>query len=115
MSAFSTHAEACRKDPPSCVGVRRFTLAVLGLQVKAVKVCNSAKFGVALVIETSPQSGGYVLGFKVDPRETLDYVHKELSSLLQVCGGDVPVLLRPTCNAPAGNSSAQLRSYQHIM
>lgn len=57
-------------------------------------MCNSAKFGVALVIETSPQSGGYVLGFKVDPRETLDYVHKELSSLLQVCV--VPVLLRHT-------------------
>lgn len=54
------------------------------LQVKAVKLCNSAKFGLALVIETSPQSGSYVLGFKVDPRETLDYVHKELSSVLQV-------------------------------
>lgn len=47
-------------------------------------MCNSAKFGVALVVETSPQSGGYVLGFKVDPRETLDYVQKEISSLLQV-------------------------------
>lgn len=47
-------------------------------------MCNSAKFGIALVIETSQQSGGYVLGFKVDPRETLDYVQKEISSLLQV-------------------------------
>lgn len=47
-------------------------------------MCNSAKFGSALVVETSQQSGGYVLGFKVDPRETLDYVQKEISSLLQV-------------------------------
>lgn len=65
-------------------------------QVKAIKVCNSAKFGVALVIETSQQSGGYVLGFKVDPRETLDYVHKEISSLLQVrrSGCSCPVHVR---------------------
>lgn len=54
------------------------------VQVKAVKVCNSAKFGLALVIETTPQTGNYVLGFKIDPKETLDYVQKELSSLLQV-------------------------------
>lgn len=47
------------------------------------------------MVETSQQSGGYVLGFKVDPRETLDYVHKELTSLLQAGGhtalGAVPV------------------------
>jgi Bardet-Biedl syndrome 5 protein len=55
------------------------------MQIKAVKVCNSIKFGVALVIETSPQSGSYVLGFKIEPKETLDYVQKEISSLLQVC------------------------------
>lgn len=55
------------------------------MQIKAVKVCNSVKFGVALVIETSPQSGGYVLGFKIEPKETLEYVQKEISSLLQVC------------------------------
>jgi hypothetical protein len=54
------------------------------VQVKAVKVASSSKFGLALVVETSLASGGYVLGFKLEPRETLDYVHKELSSLLQV-------------------------------
>lgn len=52
-------------------------------QVKSVRAADS-KFGLALVIETSPQSGGYVLGFKVDPKETLDYVNKEINSLLQV-------------------------------
>lgn len=55
------------------------------LQIRGIKVCTSTKFGLALVIETTPQSGGYVLGFKIDPKETLDYVHKELSSLMQVC------------------------------
>lgn len=53
--------------------------------MKSVRMADS-KFGLALVIETSVQSGGYVLGFKVDPKETLEYVHKEMSSLLQVKG-----------------------------
>lgn len=39
----------------------------LHAQVKSVKVRDS-KFGPALVIETTPASGGYVLGFKVDPK-----------------------------------------------
>ncbi|KAJ9517004.1 hypothetical protein QJQ45_027357, partial [Haematococcus lacustris] len=50
------------------------------VQMKSIKLRDS-KFGTALVIETTPWSGGYMLGFKVDPKETLDYVHKELSSL----------------------------------
>jgi hypothetical protein len=69
-------------------------------------VCNSAKFGIALVVETSQQSGGYVLGFKVDPRETLDYVHKEISSLLQVRTSPVTCLLRaqsPHSTSRVGN------------
>eukprot|EP00879_Flechtneria_rotunda_P011539 GHRR01012053.1.p1 GENE.GHRR01012053.1~~GHRR01012053.1.p1 ORF type:complete len:282 (+),score=58.94 GHRR01012053.1:291-1136(+) len=60
-----------------------FNVSIPYLQVKSVRVCDS-KFGPALVVDTTPQSGGYVLGFKVDPKETLDYVHKEISSLLQV-------------------------------
>jgi Bardet-Biedl syndrome 5 protein len=56
------------------------------MQIKSIKVRES-KFGQALVIETSPLSGGYILGFKIDPKETLDYVFKEISSLWQVrCG-----------------------------
>ena len=39
---------------------------------------------MALVLETTAQSGGYVLGFKIDPKETLDYVFKEINSLWQV-------------------------------
>eukprot|EP00878_Enallax_costatus_P012631 GHUV01013194.1.p1 GENE.GHUV01013194.1~~GHUV01013194.1.p1 ORF type:complete len:293 (+),score=89.64 GHUV01013194.1:2555-3433(+) len=59
-----------------------FNVSIPYLQVKSVRSADS-KFGPALVIETSPQSGGYVLGFKVDPKETLDYVNKEMNSLLQ--------------------------------
>jgi hypothetical protein len=51
--------------------------------MKNVKVRDS-KFGQALVVETVPKSGGYVLGFKIDPKETMDYVFKEISSLWQV-------------------------------
>jgi Bardet-Biedl syndrome 5 protein len=48
-----------------------------------VRIADS-KFGLVLVVETSAASGGYVLGFRVDPKETLEYVHKEMSSMLQV-------------------------------
>lgn len=57
-----------------------FNVSIPYLQMKSIKLRDS-KFGTALVIETTPWSGGYMLGFKVDPKETLDYVHKELSSL----------------------------------
>ncbi len=56
---------------------------------------RESKFGQALVIETSPASGGYILGFKVDPKETLDYVHKEISSLWQVGVGCAAYLSTP--------------------
>ncbi|EFJ53283.1 Bardet-Biedl syndrome 5 [Volvox carteri f. nagariensis] len=60
-----------------------FNVSIPYLQIRSVKLRDS-KFGQALVIETSAASGGYVLGFKVDPKETLDYVYKEISSLWQV-------------------------------
>eukprot|EP00877_Chromochloris_zofingiensis_P005448 jgi/Chrzof1/14904/Cz09g20050.t1 len=60
-----------------------FNVSIPYLQIKSVRVCES-KFGTALVIETTARSGGYVLGFKIDPAETLEYVQKELNSLWQV-------------------------------
>ena len=33
------------------------------------------------MIESSEMSGGYVLGFRVDPTEKLEQVYKEISSL----------------------------------
>ncbi|XP_077516479.1 Bardet-Biedl syndrome 5 protein isoform X2 [Amblyomma americanum] len=60
-----------------------FNISLPYLQVAAIKTRES-KFGTALVIETTDRSGGYVLGFKVDPLERLQHVYKELSSLLKV-------------------------------
>jgi len=60
-----------------------FNVSVPYVQVKTIKVRDS-KFGIALVIETSSQSGGYVLGFRVDPVDQLKTVAKELKSLHEV-------------------------------
>lgn len=37
-----------------------------------------------MVLETSQQSGGYVLGFRVDPYDKLKEVVQEIHSLYQV-------------------------------
>ncbi|XP_010712013.1 Bardet-Biedl syndrome 5 protein isoform X5 [Meleagris gallopavo] len=50
---------------------------------RSIKVRDS-KFGLALVIESSQQSGGYVLGFKIDPVEKLQEAVKEINSLHKV-------------------------------
>lgn len=39
---------------------------------------------MALVVESSEASGGYVLGFRIDPVEKLHEVHKEISALYTV-------------------------------
>lgn len=52
-------------------------------QIKSLRVSDS-KYGLCLVVETARRSGGYVLGFRVEPKETLDYVEKEIHSLWQV-------------------------------
>lgn len=83
-----------------------FNVSLPYMQIRSVKIRDS-KFGQALVLETTEQSGSYVLGFKIDPKETLDYVYKEINSLWQVYarspsfGVDVTV-----------NPDAQLRSIQ---
>ncbi|XP_047496185.1 Bardet-Biedl syndrome 5 protein homolog isoform X2 [Penaeus chinensis] len=60
-----------------------FNISLPYLQIASVKVRES-KFGMALVVESSEASGGYVLGFRIDPVEKLHEVHKELSSLYNV-------------------------------
>lgn len=50
------------------------------LQIKV----RDSKFGPALVMETSRESGGYVLGFRIDPADQLNSVHQELLSLHKV-------------------------------
>ncbi|KAK7063197.1 Bardet-Biedl syndrome 5 protein [Halocaridina rubra] len=60
-----------------------FNISLPYLQIASVKVRES-KFGMALVVESSEASGGYVLGFRIDPIEKLHEVHKEISSLFNV-------------------------------
>ena len=36
---------------------------------------------MALVIESSELSGGYILGFRIDPSEKLQEIQKEIASL----------------------------------
>lgn len=60
-----------------------FNVSIPYLQIKGIKVRDS-KFGHALVIETSSRSGGYILGFRIDPYEKLSEVFKEIQTLHQV-------------------------------
>uniref|UniRef100_A0A8V0ZXY6 BBSome complex member BBS5 n=1 Tax=Gallus gallus TaxID=9031 RepID=A0A8V0ZXY6_CHICK len=60
-----------------------FNVSIPYLQIRSIKVRDS-KFGLALVIESSQQSGGYVLGFKIDPVEKLQEAVKEINSLHKV-------------------------------
>jgi Bardet-Biedl syndrome 5 protein len=57
-----------------------FNVSIPYIQIKGAKVRDS-KFGWALVIDTSPKSGGYVLGFRIDPKSKLEEVFKEISTL----------------------------------
>ena len=57
-----------------------FNVSMPYMQILSVKVRDS-KFGTALVIETSAKSGGYVLGFRVDPIERLQDILTEITRL----------------------------------
>lgn len=60
-----------------------FNVSVPYLQMRLVKIRDS-KFGVAMVMECSEQSGGFVLGFRVDPFDKLKELVQEIHSLYQV-------------------------------
>ncbi|WAQ95075.1 BBS5-like protein, partial [Mya arenaria] len=60
-----------------------FNVSIPYLQMKTIKIRDS-KFGLALVVESSSTSGGYVLGFRIDPVEKLQQTHKEIQSLYKV-------------------------------
>nr|XP_023026302.1 Bardet-Biedl syndrome 5 protein homolog [Leptinotarsa decemlineata] len=57
-----------------------FNISLPYLQIESICIRDS-KFGTALVITSSEMSGGYILGFKVDPEEKLQNLFKELTSL----------------------------------
>jgi len=57
-----------------------FNVSIPYLQMATIRVRES-KFGPALVIETTSQSGGYILGFRVDPADKLMELQQEITSL----------------------------------
>ncbi|OQR76024.1 Bardet-Biedl syndrome 5 protein-like [Tropilaelaps mercedesae] len=65
-----------------------FNVSLPYIQGATFQVANlrsrESKFGTALVIETTEWSGGYLLGFKIDPPEKLKELLKELRSLCKV-------------------------------
>jgi len=57
-----------------------FNISIPYIQIASVRLRES-KFGMALVIESSELSGGYILGFRIDPIEKLQEIQKEIASL----------------------------------
>jgi Bardet-Biedl syndrome 5 protein len=62
-----------------------FNVSVPYVQIRSATLRES-KFGRCLVINTTQRSGGYVLGFRVEPAERLPTVHQEIDALLRVFG-----------------------------
>lgn len=60
-----------------------YNISIPYLHMRIVKIRDS-KFGAAMVMETSDNSGEFVLGFRVDPFEKLKEVVQEIHSLFQV-------------------------------
>lgn len=67
----------------SAVLASNFNVSVPYMQMKSVREKDSAKFGRAVVVETRPESGGYVLGFRLGGGGGAELV-KEIRSLHQV-------------------------------
>uniref|UniRef100_A0A1I7XAH9 Bardet-Biedl syndrome 5 n=1 Tax=Heterorhabditis bacteriophora TaxID=37862 RepID=A0A1I7XAH9_HETBA len=57
-----------------------YNVSVPYLQLFSCRIRES-KFGLALVLETTSQSGEYVLGFRIDPSDRLQQVCKTLQAL----------------------------------
>ncbi len=66
-----------------CSLASNFNVSLPYLQIKMVRIRDS-KFGKALVLETFAKSGGYILGFRVDPADTLSNIHKQILSFHQL-------------------------------
>ena len=57
-----------------------FNVSVPWIQIKYVKL-KDTKFGRALCVKCTDRSGGYVLGFRVDPADKVEPLHHELRAL----------------------------------
>ncbi|GMH83610.1 hypothetical protein TrST_g7151 [Triparma strigata] len=62
---------------------QNFNVSVPYMQMKHVRIRNS-KFGKALVVETQPRCGGYILCFRLHPPERLETILKEICSLHKI-------------------------------
>lgn len=60
-----------------------FNISIPYLHIASVRLRDS-KFGTALVIDSSELSGGYVLGFRIDPPEKLQETFKEIQSMHKI-------------------------------
>lgn len=60
-----------------------FNISLPYLQMKSVALRDS-KFGMAMVVESSAESGNYVLGFRVEPLEKLKAVAQQIQTVYQV-------------------------------
>ena len=60
-----------------------FNVSIPYLQISNVRIRDS-KFGLALVIQTRKEGGGYILGFRVDGENMLDRVHDEVVSMYEI-------------------------------
>nr|XP_018909164.1 PREDICTED: Bardet-Biedl syndrome 5 protein homolog isoform X1 [Bemisia tabaci] len=60
-----------------------FNVSVPHIQIISIKIRDS-KFGPALVVESSINSGGYILGFHIDPSEKLHKIAHELAQLHKI-------------------------------
>ncbi|VVC27902.1 Hypothetical protein CINCED_3A022341 [Cinara cedri] len=60
-----------------------FNISLPYIHINSIKIRES-KFGEVLVIETNGYSGGFTLGFRIDPKDRLRTITKELSSLFRI-------------------------------
>ena len=57
-----------------------FNVSIPYIQIRNLRIKNS-KFGTALVLDVHRAGGGFVLGFRLDPKEKLKQLYNELGSL----------------------------------
>ena len=62
---------------------QNFNVSLPYVQVQSVKIRES-KLGTALVVDVFPRSGGYILGFRIDPVERLQEIADEVHAMHQI-------------------------------
>jgi len=79
-----------------------FNVTVPWTMLLSVRV-RTSRFGLALVLETAPRAGGYLLGFGVEPPSRLGTVHRELRTCWR------GALARPTLGTGAAMGADDAR------